>query len=458
MLKKILIATLVTSALVTLPSCKRKSGDGSSPQSAPTPSNTLSIEKSYFSSASADGKSGQLTANIVSKTTIEKGYLHLAALSSDGKNITVSTTPRSIAKGESAKPISIELPAQYHNQTVDIVAYLTRGIDDSLKQAIASKKITVNPVQQQAPTNKDIAAIKLSQQPRSYSYETQTADGISRGIHSFAVQVIDTDTNTSVGGLTAKHFSMLADGSEDTESPLSVNSAENSISIYLLVDVSSSIANADAEFDLRDAASRTVMSLSNNATFKYRQFSSRSSSINKLDELEFDAKGSISGTALYKALDDTLKQIIADTENNNNKIIIAFTDGDDRSSRNNYKNNDGSFQYDSHEAVRDFIGKKIAATKTQLIENNRGDLTTYFVGLGSAVSQPSLNTLASSGSGKLLHAADKDELALVFSKLSGLIQSTYYMRYNSQTEGKSIRLDLNVKLDNGVETSAEITK
>ena len=293
----------------------------------------------------------------------------------------------------------------------------------------------------------------------------------NRRLHRFAVRVegtlneaeselgLEAGQRVSVTGLEqniARHFHALEYGFEDVESPVSANYGAEKLDVYLVMDVSSSITQAAAAHHLLDTVSRTVIALGRVANFNYRMFTRDVAELDSLRSIDFDLNDS--GTALYRALDTALDDIENFGSNHQDKIIIAFTDGRDFSSRNFYP------AFLSHEQVLDYITQRLGNVAQVQREYLNRRMELYMVGIGTDIDEQGLQSMVDSVA---VHANDADssdegesgfftapnytnvEINRAFAHLTNSIKGVYYLEYSSQQTPDDTDLVLDVVV-NGI--------
>jgi len=298
------------------------------------------------------------------------------------------------------------------------------------------------------------------------SYESMLVDG--RRVHKFAVKVIDPTAGPidelltenddpasmeySISGLendASTHFVALENGSVDFESPVTVEFNEHPLAVYLVIDSSKSIVDSRQAHHLSNAVSNTVIALAKNAQFDYRTFNGAVNRISGLRELEFDTADT-SATALYYAIDTAL----ADIENfgsiEQDKVVLAFTDGKDRASRNYY---DESFI--DNEQVHEYIVQRVNQVRSSQ-ENVLGrQLDVYTIGFynqdgGIDVTEEirKLDRIANvGGTINSYNNINFSEIGRAFEAVVQNVRGVYYLQYSSQQTADDNKLELIVKVN-----------
>jgi len=306
------------------------------------------------------------------------------------------------------------------------------------------------------------------------SYDSELVDG--RRIHRFAVRVTDptagpiddllTDNNRaddleySISGLETNayaHFVALENGVEDVESPVTVAFTEFPLAVYLVIDTSKSIVESRQVHNLINAVSSSVVALTQNAKFDYRIFNGQVSRIVGLRELDFDTEES-SATALYYALDTALSDIENFGSISQDKVVMVFTDGKDRASRNHYN---GDFI--DNEQVHEYIVQRVTQVRRAQQNSLGRQMDVYTIGFYQQESEldvpeeiRKLDKIAEAGgtnaSYNNLNATDiEDAFAAVVQNIRGV----YYLQYSSQQTPDNNKLEVLVKV-NGQEARIQL--
>lgn len=306
------------------------------------------------------------------------------------------------------------------------------------------------------------------------SYDSEVVDG--RRIHRFAVRVTDPtagpiddlltdsdrpeDVEYSISGLESNapaHFVALENGIEDVESPVTVAFTEFPLAVYLVMDTSKSIVESRQVHNLTNAVSSSVVALTQNAIFDYRTFNGQVSRIAGLRELDFDSQES-SATALYYALDTALSDIENFGSISQDKVVMVFTDGKDRASRNHYNED-----FVDNEQVHEYIVQRVEQVRRAQQNSLGRQLDVYTIGFYQQESEldvpeeiRKLDKIAEAGgtntSYNNLNVTDIDE---AFAAVVQNIRGVYYLQYSSQQTPDNNQLELLVKV-NGHETRLQL--
>ncbi len=298
------------------------------------------------------------------------------------------------------------------------------------------------------------------------SYESELVG--DRRIHRFAVRVTDPtagpieellnngerpeDVEYSISGLeqnASMHFLAFEDAVEDVESPVTVSFTEFPLAVYLVIDISKSIVDSRQVHHLTNAVSSSVVALTQNAKFDYRVFNAQVSRLASLRELDFDS-GDSSGTALYYALDTALSDIENFGSINQDKVIMVFTDGKDRASRNHYNDD-----FIDNEQVHEYIVDRVNQVRRAQQNSLGRQLDVYTIGFyesGSELDVPEeigkLDKIAAAGgtnqSYNNLNVTDIDD---AFAAVVQNIRGVYYLQYSSQQTADNNPLELVVKVN-----------
>lgn len=306
------------------------------------------------------------------------------------------------------------------------------------------------------------------------SYESMLVDG--RRVHKFAVKVIDPTAGPiddllsedddpalleySISGLeknASAHFVALENDSVDSESPVSVEFDEHPLAVYLVIDASSSIVDSGQAHHLSNAVSNTVIALAKNARIDYRSFNGAVERIDGLRELDFDTNDA-SASAVYYALDTALTDIENYGSIQQDKVVLVFTDGKDRASRNYYNDS-----FIDNEQVHEYIVQRVQQVRDYQ-ENVFGrQLNVYTIGFyveGEDVNVSDeirkLDQISEAGgtieSYNNLSVSDIDN---AFAAVVQNIRGVYYLQYSSQQTADNNKLELLVKV-NGHQTRLPI--
>jgi len=298
------------------------------------------------------------------------------------------------------------------------------------------------------------------------SYESEVVEG--RRVHKFAVRVVDPtagpidellnetnraeDLNYSISGLESNastHFVALENGSVDIESPVTVAFTEFPLQVYLVIDTSKSIVESRQVHNLTNAVSSTVLALAPNAEFDYRTFNGQMNRITGPRELDFDSTQA-SATAVYYALDTALSDIEDFGSINQDKVVMVFTDGKDRASRNHYNDD-----FIDNEQVHEHIVHRVSHVRSAQQNSLGRQLDVYTIGFydqDSGLDVPTeihkLDKIAEAGGTKSsynnLNVSDIDE---AFAAVVQNIRGVYYLQYSSQQTADNNQLELLVNVN-----------
>ncbi len=295
------------------------------------------------------------------------------------------------------------------------------------------------------------------------SYQTSIANG--RRLHRFAVRVeADLDGSApalssdaaaqnagtvSVTGLekaTSQHFVAFEDGFNDPESPVTAVYEQEPVTVFLVMDVSSSISLAGAADDLLDAVSATLLNLAPVARFDLRVFASDVFEINSLRDLVFDDLTD-SGTAFYRALDTALDDAEAVA---GDVVLIGFTDGRDFASRNFYP------AFLSHEQVLEYVLNRLHYVGQARRAQAGARFESHFVSLGSDIDSIALQRLAEAGQGSYFASYTNDTVKDAFSHLTRGVRGLYQLEYSSQQQAGDAPLVLQVQANDVTSNPVEL--
>ncbi len=366
--------------------------------------------------------------------------LVLTVFDTDGNILTVSDPlPLDLLDGE----VTLAVPTVH--DTVTAVATIELPGAESDQPAQPQGVLEVNTGFELEDTDlSTVESISAVLVPDSYTSERQ---GLRR-LHRFAVQVFDQEC-VSVTGLEknmAYHFRLQENGQEDVESPVEVDSRDNKVNVFLVLDASYSIRHARAEGDVKNAVSHAVLNLPNDYSYDYRQFTGDIKKINNVSE--YQADDSVSATALYYAIDTVLDDIKSRGNTDDINVIIGFTDGRDLASANHYQQN---FQHDD---VKRYIRDKLRDMRLAASNQGRAQSgpTLHMISLGEIGQQEidHLAELTEAGNGKHYHASQRSMLEPEFKKLAKSILSTYQLEYNSQQATENNKLDLFIRVNDQV--------
>ena len=316
--------------------CSRSSGGYQKPkdhsnnppkQQTPDPSEKIAVQSVQLLSASADGSEADV--RVLVETEIganEQAYLQLDIM---GGNLSspIHYNAGLVDGGMNTHSFDLVVPfVSSISGQFSARAYLSKEpmADYSANLDQSTQNFTLG-FPAGLTSLDDVASVDLQVIPGSYSSALINENGIQRRVHYFSAQVFD-QNNVSISGLdtdTQKYFRAYEDGNFDVESGVTVDSRQNQIRVYLIIDVSSSITQADAVEALREAAAQTVLSLSSFSSFNYREFSGNVRKLSNLRELNFEEN--ISATALYRSVDSALSDIEMDASEED-IVVVAFTD------------------------------------------------------------------------------------------------------------------------------------
>lgn len=368
----------------------------------------------------------------------------------------------SIISNELDGTVSVTVPTT--NSDAKLVATVN-GLQDGVveEQDIPVAQIPVVPTRETT----DLSRVnEIRAELVDGSYESDVVG--DRRVHKFAVRVIDPtagpidellsetnraeDLNYSVSGLeanAAQHFVALENGVQDIESPVTVAFTEYPLEVYLVIDTSSSIVESRQVHNLTNAVSSTVLALTTNAQFDYRAFNGQVRRITGLRELDFDS-GESSATAVYYALDTALSDIEDFGSVNQDKVVMVFTDGKDRASRNHYNDD-----FIDNDQVHEYIVQRVEQVRRAQQDSLGRQLDVYTIGFydqdsGLDVSEEieKLDLIASAGgtnaSYNNLNVADIDE---AFAAVVHNVRGVYYLQYSSQQTADNNQLELLVNVN-----------
>lgn len=306
------------------------------------------------------------------------------------------------------------------------------------------------------------------------SYESELVG--DRRVHRFAIRVTDPTAGPinellsdadkekgleySITGLDADpsaHFVALENGYQDVESPVTVGFEEFPLAVYLVIDTSKSIVDSRQVHHLKNAVTSSVLALSSNAQFDYRTFNGQVNRINGLRELDFDS-GESSATAAYYALDTALSDIENFGSLNQDKVVMLFTDGKDRASRNHYNDD-----FIDNDQVHEYIVQRVDQVKRTQQNSLGRQLDVYTIGfydqengIDMATEVQKLDKIAQAGgtnaSFNNFNVTDIDD---AFATVVHNVRGVYYLQYSSQQMSSNNKLELLVKV-NGQESRLQL--
>lgn len=378
--------------------------------------------------------------------------------------------------GRSAISVELDGSVQVIVPTGDAEAKLVASVEGLTAGVIEDQEVLVTQIP--AIIARDTTDLSRVNEVRAElvdgSYESDVVEG--RRIHRFAVRVIDPtagpidnllndinraeDLNYSISGLednAAAHFVALENGSVDIESPVTVDFTEFPLEVYLVIDTSKSIVESRQVHNLTNAVSNTVLALAPNAEFDYRTFNGQVSRITGLRDLDFDSAES-SATAVYYALDTALSDIEDFGSINQDKVVMVFTDGKDRASRNHYNDD-----FIDNEQVHEHIVQRVSQVRRVQQDSLGRQLDVYTIGFydqSSGIDVPTeirkLDMIAEAGgtnsSYNNLNVSDIDD---AFAAVVQNIRGVYYLQYSSQQTADNNQLELVVKV-NGHEARLQL--
>jgi len=255
-------------------------------------------------------------------------------------------------------------------------------------------------------------------------------------IKEFGLQpVIGLDKNAQ------NNFVALENGSAypDIESPVTVSFSKESLGVYFVMDVSSSVVSSGVAHHMIDAVSRSVVSLARFSDFNYRIFGTNVYEIASLRDINFEDPAG-SGTALYYSIDTALQDIENYAPSEQNKIIIAISDGSDLASRNFYP------AFTSHDQVRDYIAQRIGTVRDGQNSFYNSQLSAYFLELPSPIgAMPTSNgmvELAQQSGGIHFGVNDTHGLKESLESITANVGGTYDLVYSSQQTPDDNQLEL----------------
>lgn len=306
------------------------------------------------------------------------------------------------------------------------------------------------------------------------SYESSLVDG--RRVHRFAVKVTDPTAapiddllnqnadlaalEYTISGLEnnpTAHFLALENDGIDSESPVTVEFEEHPLAVYFVIDGSKSIVDSRLAHHLSNAVSNTVIALTQSVQFDYRTFNGTVKRIDGLRELEFDAEDA-SATALYYAIDTALDDIENFGSIHQDKVVLVFTDGKDRASRNYY---DESFI--DNEQVHEYIVQRVQQVRNAQRKVLGRQLDVYTIGFyneDSGIDVPEeirkLDRISEAGGTiKSYNNFNVSDIDNAFAAVVQNIRGVYYLQYSSQQTADNNKVELIVKV-NGHEARVQL--
>ena len=286
------------------------------------------------------------------------------------------------------------------------------------------------------------------------SYESSASN--LRRIHRFAVRVyqeaqLGQDPAldcVSIRGLDAdvgEYFTMLEDSFFDEESPVTSDVRDSFIRVYFVLDASSSIGSSET-VQVINAARYASNRLLDDYVVDFRQFNGDIQRLANFEDYQPDIGES--ATAFYYAIDTVLQDIEARGRNEDYNVIIGFTDGIDRASRNHF----GSAF--SHEDVRSLVLGRIAQFRENAANATfdfGSGLELHVLSVGNAEAETgNLDELARVGGGRHVFAESKESLEPDLESLVDNILATYHLQYSSQQVAADTDLRLEVAINSGL--------
>lgn len=442
-------------------------------ESSVTPINgTLLQVSSRIASTSADGSEADLvltyTLDSSVRNTIKSGaFVQFEYVASDAAARVVGRSP---ITDELAGSVQVTIPTD--NSDAKLVASLS-GLQAGAVEDQDILVAQIPAIVTREPT--DLARVnEVRAELVDGSYESEIVDG--RRIHRFAVRVIDPtagpidellnennraeDLEYSISGLEANasaHFVALENGAEDIESPVTVGFTEFPLEVYLVIDTSKSIVESRQVHNLTNAVSSTVLALTPNAQFDYRTFNGQVSRITGLRALDFDSDAT-SATAVYYALDTALSDIEQHGSINQDKVVMVFTDGKDRASRNHYNDD-----FIDNEQVHEYIVQRVNQVRRAQQDTLGRQLDVYTIGFydqESGLDVPAeinkLDKIAEAGGTKAsFNNRNVSDIEDAFAAVVQNIRGVYYLQYSSQQTADNNLLELVVNV-NGHESRLQL--
>ncbi|MEE9333828.1 MAG: hypothetical protein V3U65_07030 [Granulosicoccaceae bacterium] len=275
----------------------------------------------------------------------------------------------------------------------------------------------------------------------------QYSDQISQesaSCEAFSLEDVESGILQPVIGLDKNadaNFVALEYGEVDIESPVTVSFSKESLGVYLVMDVSSSVVESGVAHYMLDAVSRSVISLAQFSEFNYRIFGTNVYELGSLRDINFDDPAG-SGTALYYSIDTALEDIESYAPAGQNKLIIAISDGHDLASRNFYP------AFESHDQVRKYIAQRIVNVQEGQNQFHNSQLQAYFLELPGAGSggnsDDNMQQLAQLSGGTHFEASDKQGLKNSLQTITDHVGGSYDLVYSSQQTPDDTDLALRV--------------
>ncbi len=233
------------------------------------------------------------------------------------------------------------------------------------------------------------------------------------------------------------NFIALEYGTRDSESPVSVSFSKEGLGVYLVMDASSSVIENGMAHPMLDAVSRMVISLGRFSDFSFRIFGTDVFELGSLRDISFDDPAG-SGTALYYAMDTALEDIESYAPPQQNKLIVALSDGQDLASRNFYP------EIGSHAQVRDYIAQRINTVREGQNSIYDSQLSAYFIELPGQNNNNELRTVADNSGGYHFQVSDKQGLRESLQTVTDYVGGSYDLVYSSQQTPDDTLLELQI--------------
>ncbi len=275
----------------------------------------------------------------------------------------------------------------------------------------------------------------------------------NRRIHRFAIEVLgqvgdntEPDYITGLEENAAVPFFTLEDGYRDVESPVQVNYTSHPLAVYFVLDVSGSMVSSGQSAALLDAASRAAIALAPGSDFDVRVFAGNVYRKPDLRNIEFDDP-SQSATALYYAIDSALVDIENHSSQNQDKILLVFTDGRDLASRNYYP------AFTSTQTMNEYIVNRMALVAQSQASLYQRNFAAHVIGFEQSegdLDTAMLKNLAVAGKGNYYNVNDPQNnfanatIQSTFARVVKNVRGTYYLEYSSQQIANQSELSLTV--------------
>ena len=282
------------------------------------------------------------------------------------------------------------------------------------------------------------------------SYVSRIKDG--RREHRLALRVLDQNCRSvprikqrEPGANGPGDLTILENDRVDSESSLEVTHGHNEITLYLVIDVSSSIGD-DAPQVVDAAQSVTEIFESRGYLVDIRQFSGTVTRLASLEDLRFETGES--ATAMYYAIDTVLDDIGQRSANSDHNAILVLTDGQDYASRNYYR---GALDTS---AVYTYLQQRIAEIRDSGLKSLEPNpfgagLELHTVSVDRYGNQPvdhqRLEELSWEGGGMYTPLADFHEIKPAFDAVSNAILDTYHLTYSSQQRPNDTALSVRIR-------------